>query len=403
MAIDLRLYTPARVSLGRTGHSVPTTELLRFQLDHARARDAVYDELDPATLSLPHKLLHSAAQDRRQFLRRPDLGRMLSDESRARLQKGDYDLAIVMADGLSATAVHRHAEALLLELTPLLEAEHWSVAPLTVVLQGRVAIGDEIGERLGARLVAVLIGERPGLTSPDSLGVYLTWDPRSGRNDSERNCISNIRAEGVSYRDAAIRLHFLLREARARKLTGVGLKDEAPLLRLATRNDVPAISALIEQSVLRLQAGDYSKEQMEGALGSVFGVDRRLIEDGTYFVVEAAAGELAGCGGWSRRKTLFGSDAHAARDDEMLDPAQDAAKIRAFFVHPDWARRGIGSRILEACESAAAEAGFSRFEMGATLTGERLYAVRGYVATDRIEVPLTNGETLPVIRMIKSR
>jgi ethanolamine ammonia-lyase small subunit len=218
MAIDLRSFTPARVALGRVGHGLPTAELLRFRLDHARARDAVYEALDPVSLGVPHLLLRSAAPDRATYLRRPDLGRRLS--AGAQLEKGDYDAAIVIADGLSAPAVHHHAAALVEALTPLLA--DWRLAPLTVVLQGRVAIGDEIGDRLGARQVAMLIGERPGLTSPDSLGIYLTWDPRPGRTDAERNCISNVRTEGLSYRAAAHQLHFLMSEARVKRLTGVG-------------------------------------------------------------------------------------------------------------------------------------------------------------------------------------
>jgi ethanolamine ammonia-lyase small subunit len=228
MALDLRLFTPARVALGRTGHSVPTAELLRFQLDHARARDAVYQELDPASLGVPHVLVRSKAPDRTTYLRRPDLGRSLSEGSRRLLQPGDYDAAIVIADGLSATAVHHHAVPLLEALTPRLRAESWRLAPLTVVLQGRVAVADEIASLLGARLVVMLIGERPGLTSPDSLGVYLTWDPRPGRTDAERNCISNVRSEGMAYGAAAQKIHFLMREARARKLSGVALKEDAP-------------------------------------------------------------------------------------------------------------------------------------------------------------------------------
>jgi ethanolamine ammonia-lyase small subunit len=230
MAIDLRAFTPARVALGRTGHSLPTAELLRFQLDHARARDAVYEVLDPACLKSPHIFLASAARDRQTYLRRPDLGRILDAESRAKLVQGDYDAAIVIADGLSAPAIHHHAPALLEAFLPALAQEGWRLAPLTVVLGGRVAIGDEIGERLGARLVVVLIGERPGLTSPDSLGIYLTWDPRPGRTDAERNCISNVRTEGLSYATAAHKLLFLMREARARKLSGVRLKEDANLL-----------------------------------------------------------------------------------------------------------------------------------------------------------------------------
>jgi len=228
MAIDLKSFTPARVSLGRSGHSLPTAELLRFQLDHARARDAVYQALDANSLGLPHVLLHSAAPDRLTYLRRPDLGRTLSAESRALLQPGDYDAAIVIADGLSATAVHRHAARLLEALMPRLAQDSWRLAPLTIVLQGRVAVGDEIGASLSARMVVVLIGERPGLTSPDSLGVYLTWDPRPGRTDAERNCISNVRPEGLRYAAAAQKLHFLMREARTRRLSGVALKEEAP-------------------------------------------------------------------------------------------------------------------------------------------------------------------------------
>jgi len=174
---------------------------------------------------VPHLLLQSAAPDRATYLRRPDLGRRLSDASRAALTPGDYDAALVIADGLSAPAVHHHAVPTLQAVAALLAAGDWKLAPLTVVLEGRVAIGDEIGERLRARMVAVLIGERPGLTSPDSLGIYLTWDPRPGRTDAERNCISNVRTEGIGYALAARKLHFLMTEARTRKLSGVALKE----------------------------------------------------------------------------------------------------------------------------------------------------------------------------------
>jgi ethanolamine ammonia-lyase small subunit len=227
MAIDLRSFTPARVALGRSGHSLPTSELLRFQLDHARARDAVYCELDTGAIRLPHVVLRSAAKDRATYLRRPDLGRSLSPDSRAQLVRGDYGAAIVIADGLSAPAIHHHAELLLDALLPRLA--DWRLAPLSVVLQGRVAIGDEIGEALGARMVVVLIGERPGLTSPDSLGIYLTWDPRPGRSDAERNCISNVRAEGIGYDLAAHKLHFLMSASRTRRLSGVSLKEDASI------------------------------------------------------------------------------------------------------------------------------------------------------------------------------
>jgi len=187
----------------------------------------VYEELDAGAFGLPHVLVRSAARDREEFLRRPDLGRRLSEDSRRQLARGDYDAALVIADGLSAPAVHHHAAALMAVLLPLLE--EWRLAPLTVALQARVALGDEIGEALGARMVAVILGERPGLSSPDSLGVYLTWDPRPGRSDAERNCISNIRTEGISYELAARKLHFLMSEARRRKLSGVELKDEYQL------------------------------------------------------------------------------------------------------------------------------------------------------------------------------
>jgi GNAT superfamily N-acetyltransferase len=175
----------------------------------------------------------------------------------------------------------------------------------------------------------------------------------------------------------------------------------APRLRLASLDDIPAIEALIAESVHGLQAEDYSAMQREGALGSVFGVDRQLIHDGTYFVVEASDGALAACGGWSRRKTLFGGDNVAGKDDAVLDPLVDAARIRAFFVHPKWARRGFGSRLLEAGEQAARTAGFTRLELGATLTGIPLYERHGFQPLARSEVPLPNGATLPIVRMWK--
>jgi GNAT superfamily N-acetyltransferase len=176
-------------------------------------------------------------------------------------------------------------------------------------------------------------------------------------------------------------------------------------LRLARDADVPALHALIEASVRGLQVNDYTPEQIDGALGTVLGLDTQLVADGTYFVAEAKAAcahILAGCGGWSRRKTLFGSDHGPARENEFLDPTTDAAKIRAFFIHPNFARRGIGTKILDACENAARAAGFSRLEMGATLTGVPLYLACGYRVVERIEVPLRNGEKLPVVRMAKS-
>jgi GNAT superfamily N-acetyltransferase len=186
-------------------------------------------------------------------------------------------------------------------------------------------------------------------------------------------------------------------------------------LRLAVPADIPVLRELIDASVRGLQAEDYTAAQIEGALKTVFGVDSQLIADGTYIVAEAPLDGverteannvktktvIAGCGGWSKRKTLYGSDQWTGREDELLDPRRDAAKIRAFFIHPDWARRGIGSMILEACEAAAKAAGFTRYEMGATLTGAKLFGVKGYVAVRPIEIPLVNGERLPVIHMEK--
>lgn len=175
------------------------------------------------------------------------------------------------------------------------------------------------------------------------------------------------------------------------------------LYRLATPSDIPRLPPLIEASVRALQAGDYSPSQMDQALGTWLGVDTQLVLDRTYFVVEAPGdpATLVACGGWSRRRTPYGSDHRPDRDDAMLDPRTDAARIRAFFVHPAWARRGIGSRILELCEQAARAEGFTRFEMGATLTGIPLYHRHGYVEQERIELPLANGETLPIVRMSK--
>ena len=177
-------------------------------------------------------------------------------------------------------------------------------------------------------------------------------------------------------------------------------------VRLAIDADIPSLHALIESSVRVLQAGDYTPAQIEGALGTVLGLDTQLISDKTYYVIEATLQPsemvIAACGGWSKRKTLFGSDHAAVREPEFLDPATDAAKIRAFFVHPDWARRGLGTLLLETCENAANSAGFTRFEMGSTLTGVALYKLRGYHVIEPISVPLRNGESLPVIRMAKS-
>jgi ethanolamine ammonia-lyase small subunit len=235
--MPLRDFTSARVELGRAGVSIPTRALLEFQLAHAQARDAVHLPLAVNSLVLelkqtntPSITLASLARDRDEYLRRPDLGRRLNDDSRKRLTvlrgEHEYDAAFVIADGLSALAVHRHAAPL---LNLLLRDLDCRIPPIAIVEQGRVAIGDDVGEMLGARMVVVLIGERPGLSSPDSLGAYLTWQPRPGRTDAERNCISNIRAEGLSYAIAAHKLLFLMNESRRLKLSGVRLKEDAPV------------------------------------------------------------------------------------------------------------------------------------------------------------------------------
>ncbi len=219
---QLREWTAARIALGRAGHSLPTRELLAFQLAHARARDAVHCPLNLDTFAPLHPIyLKSAAPDRAVYLRRPDLGRCLDAESADRLERGAWDAVLIVADGLSATAVHRHALPLIEGLAAQLGG--WRIAPVCVVEQGRVAIGDEIGERIGAKIAVMIIGERPGLSSPDSLGVYLTWDPRLGRTDAERNCISNIRSEGLDPQTASRRVASIMRVARERQLTGVGL------------------------------------------------------------------------------------------------------------------------------------------------------------------------------------
>jgi GNAT superfamily N-acetyltransferase len=176
-------------------------------------------------------------------------------------------------------------------------------------------------------------------------------------------------------------------------------------VRRATAKDIPRLREVIEASVRGLQAEDYSAAQIEGALKSVYGVDSQLIADGTYFVAEHAAEAgpaIVGCGGWSKRNTLYGGDQYAGREDSRLDPTRDAAKIRAFFVHPKWARRGIGSLILAACENAAIEAGFTRLEMGATLSGVAFYRTKGYVEVENQAVSLGHGEVLPIVKMAKA-
>jgi ethanolamine ammonia-lyase small subunit len=234
----LRRFTRARIALGRAGTSLPTTPHLEFQLAHARARDAVHHSLavGPLRAALEQRgrevlAMHSTAGDRLIYLQRPDRGRRLDPESRSRLEERagrstqGFDAAFVLADGLSAFAIEENALPFLDAM--LAKLEGWRIAPVAIVEQGRVAVGDEVGEILGARMVAVLIGERPGLSSPDSMGVYLTYNARIGTTDAQRNCISNIRREGLSYELAAHKLHYLMSEARRRGLTGVALKDES--------------------------------------------------------------------------------------------------------------------------------------------------------------------------------
>lgn len=246
---QLRRFTAARIALGRAGVSMPTAPQLAFQLAHARARDAVHMQLDADTLAsaltaalrLPAIVVHSAAADRATYLRRPDLGRMLDPAARAALAAlaplappaAPYDIGFVIADGLSALAVEQHA---LPFLRSWLAAASMSVAPLVIVRQGRVAVGDDVAQLLGVPLVVVMIGERPGLSSPDSMGLYLTWQPQVGLTDERRNCISNVRPAGLDVDAAARKLHYLVSEARRRGVSGVALKDDSG-------DDAPAIDA----------------------------------------------------------------------------------------------------------------------------------------------------------------
>lgn len=248
--LELRRLTPARIALGRTGTSMPTSAQLDFQYAHAQARDAVhlpFDHIELRSQLAEHGreslLLHSAATDRNSYLQRPDLGRKLNEKSAQTLRDyalthpGGVDLAVVVADGLSALAVHRHTLAFLARMEEQTAAEGWSLSPVILVEQGRVAVADEIGELLGAKMVVILIGERPGLSSPDSLGLYFTYNPKVGLTDAYRNCISNVRLEGLSYGMAAHRLLYLMREACRRQLSGVSLKDEAQVQTLESDID----------------------------------------------------------------------------------------------------------------------------------------------------------------------
>lgn len=245
---DLRRLTAARIGLQRAGASLATGPLLDFKLAHARARDAVHEPLDRARLAAEIAALGidvvqvaSAVEDRSQYLMRPDLGRRLDADAAAGIEPyaGHYDVAFVVTDGLSARAVQTHAQPTLAHLLPMLRDEGVRLAPIVVVRHGRVAIGDDIATALRADSVVVLIGERPGLTAPDSMGAYLTWQPGAATTDAERNCISNIRPDGIGYLDAAHKLAHLLRAMRTRRVSGVALKDDS---------DRPALGATIEGS-----------------------------------------------------------------------------------------------------------------------------------------------------------
>lgn len=234
----LQNYTPARIARGRAGHSIPTSELLKFQTDHAQARDAVYSELDSTqlnesirkTLGLQILNLKSEVKNRSQYLQRPDLGRTLSQTSREKLisiNNSESDICFVITDGLSAQAINQNALLLLENLIPRLTDINWTIAPICLVEQGRVAIADEISFLLKSEIVVILIGERPGLTSPNSMGAYITFHPHVGMTDESRNCVSNIRPEGLNIQMATDKILYLLTEMKTKKLSGVGLKDES--------------------------------------------------------------------------------------------------------------------------------------------------------------------------------
>jgi ethanolamine ammonia-lyase small subunit len=235
----LRRFTDARIFLGRAGAGMPTSAHLGFQFDHARARDAVHSTLDVERLSeglrrrgLAFHQVHSAARDRSEYVRRPDLGRRLDAAALGALERMPrrHDAGIVIADGLSAAAVHAHALPLLDALLPQLRHAGVGIGPVVMVENARVAVGDPVGEILGFDVVTVLIGERPGLSAPDSLGCYITWQPRPGLPDSRRNCVSNIRRAGLSYDAAAGKIAYLITEVRRRRISGVMLKEAAPPL-----------------------------------------------------------------------------------------------------------------------------------------------------------------------------
>ena len=235
--LDLRDLTPARVGLGRSGSSLPTSALLSFTLDHARARDAVHAPFNAvavgdavSTLGCDVIQIASESKTRADYLRRPDLGRKLSETSRAQLAARSFapcDVAIMIADGLSAAAVDAHATSLMHDLLLRFAAIDVGIGAVLVATNARVALGDEAGRLCRARMMIVLIGERPGLSAPDSLGAYITFDPKPGRSDAERNCVSNIHRAGLSYDEAAFKVAWLVREGLTRRLSGVALKDES--------------------------------------------------------------------------------------------------------------------------------------------------------------------------------
>ncbi|PHS72171.1 MAG: ethanolamine ammonia-lyase [Cycloclasticus sp.] len=237
---NLKRFTSARIALGRTGGSLKTNDWLDFKLAHAKARDAVHCEFDTQALAKELSninnttlLVSSCVKDRAEFLKRPDLGRFLDGSSKQllceRIEKKS-DLVIVVSDGLSATAVHAHVVNLLSKLMPQLQDANWSVQPVVIARYGRVAIEDEIGALLGAQIALILIGERPGLSAPDSLGAYLVYNPRTGNTDANRNCVSNIRPAGLGYQKATDTLFYLLSEIKRRHISGVELKDERSLV-----------------------------------------------------------------------------------------------------------------------------------------------------------------------------
>lgn len=245
----LKKLTPARIALGRAGTSIPTEPHLAFQLAHAKARDAIHHQLDVdaiktdiAALNVDLLLLESAAESRSAYLQRPDKGRVLRASAREALteyaskQIEPCDIALVIGDGLSAFAIEKNVAPLLKRVVPLIAQSGWKLGPITIVRQARVAIGDEIGHILGAKLVAVLIGERPGLSSPDSLGIYLTYAPRPGLTDEARNCISNVRDQGLPHEEAARKLLYLMTEAMQRQQSGVLLKDESEGIAVAVQD-----------------------------------------------------------------------------------------------------------------------------------------------------------------------